>query len=318
MDMIRITNIALYIPFLVLLAVFGIRFITAGYRKGTVRSLISLTATLAALVASIMIVRYCNGFLSQRVLSWQGLAVFQKMGALAQLVKAGIQSVLKVVVTFAVFAIALGICFTVLKWLAKLFTMGRVNSQQPGKAVTRLLGVGIGAVEALLATFILLLPLYGILAFAAPPAARVAPETQVLQTVQQHPMVALYSGQGANAVYQQINVFSIGGESADTEAFSAAVAGVMDYVEALRTPDGENSGRLAEGLSGFLKESITEGDLSYGMVDQLCSELENSTQGELESIFQDTTIGEALRGNDNGLLELVGDLLGGGFSVKMP
>ena len=318
MDTVRIINIALYAPFLVLLAVLGVKFITAGYKKGMLRSLISLAATAAALMISIVVVRYCNSFLSQRVLSWKSLASFGDMGALAQLIKAGAESILKVVLTFAMFGIVLDICFTVLKWLAKLFTLGRVSSQQPLKGLARLLGMGVGAVDALLAAFILLLPLYGILAFAAPPVARVAKDAQVLQTVQQHPMVSLYSGKGANAIYERLDVFTIGGESADTEAFSAAVEKVVGYVEALRSPEEENSGKLAQELADYLQENITEGDLSHGMVSQLCGELENSTQGELESIFQDPAIGEAFQLEDGGILSVIGELLSGGLSAPMP
>ena len=305
-----IVKVILYAPFVIMLFVFGGRYIKNGYKKGIIRSLVSLGATVGALVVSILVVRNCETTLTQKTLSWQPKGLLSDFGILEGVVKTGIQTVMKVVLTFGLFALVFVICLTVFKLLVKLITLGE------GEGTSKLLGAAVGALDAALATFLVLLPLYGFLAFTIPPVAKVMETAQkpqiqattALKEAQEHSLLKLYSKDAANAIYDGIYVFRIGGKAADPENVTRMVENIADMVQQLRSPGG-NKEEIAQRLVGYLQENVTQGDLGYDDLEQWSGKLENSTGGELAEVFENVSIPQEFQLGEGGVFELIKGVL---------
>lgn len=315
MDIAKLTGIVLFAPFAAVLAVLAVKYIKTGYKKGALRTLLSLGATAAAIALSIFVVRYCEAFLTTKALSALSASGFDRMGILAKLFQAGFQSVLKTAFTFGLFALSFWICLFLLKGIVKLLTLGSLSGEEPGAKGSRILGMGIGGLDALIAAFMLLLPLYGILNLAIFPVTQIAsklpnasPQVEVvLQTTQQHPVMKLYRSDGAELVYEALLVYSMDGEAVAPDEMAATLEGVISRIGEFRSTNGTNKGVLAEELIGFLQSSVAEGDLNDEIVGELCGELKNSTEGELTEMFENVTLPEGTAG----IRTFLKDVLGG-------
>lgn len=163
----------LFIPFGLLLVIFAAIFLTVGYKKDLGRSLVSLAASAVALVVSLLLAKLLGWLLSGGAASLLSGLLPAEEGMGGSLVQSVAQSAAQAVLSFVLFGLFFIIALIVLKSVGKKISWDKLDKLNTGTAKTKVAGMGVRLVDALLVVLMLLLPLYGTLAFAVPPVSAV-------------------------------------------------------------------------------------------------------------------------------------------------
>lgn len=315
-----VINIGLTVPFLVLLAIFSIIFLRAGYKNGLWRSLVSLVATLVALVVSLLLGKLFGGIFGETAFKFLSRAA--GIGADSGLAASVLQAALQVLMTLVFFGLFLLISVPVLKALAKRLRWSKL-SQEPGSDQrSRFAGLGIRALDAILVTILLLMPIYGSLASLVPAANRLIsmsagpndPAVQLLTIVEGHPMVSLYRSAPVAAVYRGISGFEIGDASFDVVQITDTMDGVISRIEAIDSAEGEERIAAASDLMGYLQENVIEEEWAYQMLQELLRELETSPEPMDQQMYALLSMSqEQFQDNGTAILEFLEYALNNNF-----
>ena len=170
MNISALIYLLLFIPFIILFAVFGATFMTAGYKKDLGRSLISLGASIVAVIVS---------FFTSKLFAWALSKLFggiitkivpENNSMMAGLIEGTAAGVIKIVLSLLLFgtffAITLGVFKTIFKNHLCGAWLDRLNPRASG---SKWGGLGVRFVDALLVVIMLSLPLYGTIATVVPP-----------------------------------------------------------------------------------------------------------------------------------------------------
>lgn len=169
MDLLTVIKLALFVPFFLVLAIFAAVYLTAGYKKDLGRSIVSLLATALATGLSLLLAKLISSALSGTVFAaltsvTDGLDV-NSLGA------GFVKGALEIVLSFVLFVLFFIITLAVLKSVGKKIKWGALEKLNTGKKGTRLAGMALRGIDAVLVSVMLLLPIYGTIATVAPPAA---------------------------------------------------------------------------------------------------------------------------------------------------
>lgn len=279
-----VINIGLAVPFLVLLAILSIVFLRTGYKNGLWRSLVSLGATLVALVVSMLLGKLFGGIFGETAFKFLSRAA--GVGADSALEASILRAGLQLLMTLVFYGLFLLISVPVLKALAKRLRWSKLSREPGNDHISRFAGLGIRALDAILVTILLLLPIYGSLASLVPAVNRLAamsagpnhPTVQLLTIVEEHPMVALYRSAPVSAVYQGIAGVKVGEASLDVVEVTDTMEGVVSRLEALDSLEGEERFAAAAELMGYLQENVIEEEWAYQMLQELLQELKTSPE----------------------------------------
>ena len=310
MDMLTIIKIALFVPFALMLAIFAIVYLINGYKKDLGRSLISLGATAAATIVSLLLAKGISWLaapLLVKVIPANLLSGLDELGSFAEGL---VQGAVEVVLSFLLFGLFFIISLAVLKSIGKKINWDTLNT---GKTGSRLAGMGIRAVDAVLVTMMLLLPLYGTIAVIAPPAAALArmsastaqpqqrgnispdlPEAEeneeliVLETVANHPALIPYKYGPGSWVYSGLSSFSMNGKSVDVAAAAQSLEGLLDRVQAVQvaieTEDEQTILDAVQEVIDYARKNVIHQRWSYNMVMALVGELDAQVELHAEEL----------------------------------
>ena len=309
MDLLTVVQLALYVPLFLMLAIFAIVYLKNGYQKDLGRSLISLGATVAAVLVSLLLAKG---------IGWGGAAVLSKAipadlltesaGSLGTLAEDLVQGIIEVVLSFLLFGIFFIVSLAVLKSIGKRIRWDSLNT---GKVGTRLAGMGLRAVDAVLVTVMLLLPLYGTLAMVAPPAAALArmsssveapqqrgnraPEAPaaeeneaaaLLEAIANHPALIPYRYGPGEWVYSGLSSFSMNGKSVDVTAAAQSLAGLLDRVQAVQdaaeAEDEQAALDAVQELLDYTRNKVITQRWSYNLLMAVVSEVEEKAEQQLD------------------------------------
>ncbi len=172
--MLTIIELALFVPFFLVLTIFAIVYLINGYKRDFGNSLISLAATLITIGVSLLLAKLISRVVSGPIVSLLQPMVTNILSEFGTLGISLVEAVIEVFLAFFLFELFFVIGIAVLKTVGKNIKSSKLDKLNPGKDGTRIAGMGIRAIDAVLVTMMLLLPLYGGIAMAAPPAAAIA------------------------------------------------------------------------------------------------------------------------------------------------
>ena len=289
-----VISILLWVPFLVVFLASAIIFCISGYKKGLWRALISLGITVVSAILSFFLSKFIAGMAAVGVVATVEGALptgDPMVGILKTLLPSLIQAVLAV----AFFAIIFFVVTLVAKIVANILTKEvlQVEDQRLQWG-----GLGVRAVDAVIYTVLLLLPLYGTIGTYVPPVQTALSlsaneETEVisqyLNTVKNHPMVALSSKSLFGGVYSGL-MDSSGTQNPDGstnlnlgEVVSALDTTMVKFEALSSATTDEEFDKACLDLVKHLKDNVVEADWSYDLIQQttviLKDEVVNSMQG---------------------------------------
>lgn len=171
MNVLTIIQIALFVPFFLLLTIFAIVYLINGYKKDLGRSILSLAATIVAIGISLLLAKLLGWALSPAIISLLPAGLTESLSEFGALATDFIQGAIEIALSFLLFGLFFIISLAVLKGVGKKIHWDKLENLNTGKKGTRLGGMGLRAIDAVLVSIMLLLPLYGTIATVAPPAA---------------------------------------------------------------------------------------------------------------------------------------------------
>lgn len=171
MNVLNIIQIALLLPFLCVLATLGIIYLVNGYKKDLGRSLVSFAATVVAIGVSLLFAKLISAAVAGKIMSFLPEDAVESLSEIGTLGNTLVQAAVEIVLSFVLFGLIFVIILAILKAVGKKISLGKIEELNTGKSGTRLAGMGIRGIDAILVSVMLLLPLYGTIATVVPPAA---------------------------------------------------------------------------------------------------------------------------------------------------
>ena len=279
MDLI-ILWIALFVPFILVSLPIGIGYMKKGYKDGPVRSLISLAATVLSVIVAILISKLTSWGISMALIKLLPADLFSSLGFLASFVELLARGIIQVALSFVLFVLFFIICLIISKNLVKLIKVEKIEEKLAEKKGMNFLGLGIRFVDTLLVAFLVLIPLYGTLAFASPTVSKfysmaVKEPTKAgeyIECVAEHPIVmANRIGPGAWVVN---SLSSFGVEEANinlAEVAETCETLLSKYTKIVESSSDEKIAACNE-MNSFLRETIIEKPWCYDVLKVLGNE----------------------------------------------
>ena len=210
-------SLLLWIPFLLTVTVAGILFCRSGYRKGIWRALIAFGATLLAAGLSILLAGLVSSLAAPAITGIIPVSAFGSDPLTGRVALALAGAVIRSILSMILFWLLMLIFTMVLRAVSTRIQRDKlITTTKP----LRWAGLGVGALSALVFALLWLCPLYSSLAIFAPIAdnALSARSDQsaaqpYLQSVRQHPVVAVSGTAPMRLFYNGVSATSIGSTS---------------------------------------------------------------------------------------------------------
>ncbi len=190
----------LWLPFALAVLLTVVPYSISGIKKGTVRSVISLIATLAAGVCSVFASYWLSGLLKPTVQEALHGYIPEEVPAFL------LDGILRAAVALLLYPIFLIILTSVLKWIGRLLTAGWHKARNP---LSKAAGLAIRLIDCGVFALLLTLPLYGTLAMYGPVVQDMmalggeqAQWDDTLEQVQSHPLVSIAGTDAPQVLYQ--------------------------------------------------------------------------------------------------------------------
>ncbi len=190
MDLLTIVKIALFVPFLLVLTIFAIVYLIAGHKKDLGRSIVSLLATAVSVCLGLLLAKLLSFLLSGPIYSAFTSAMGGAGESFGTFGEGFLKGIIEIVLSFVLFVLFFIIALAVLKTVGKKINWGKLEKLNTGKKGTRIAGMAVRAIDAVLVSVMLLLPLYGTIAMVAPPAATLVKMTERTESPAQDVMQA--------------------------------------------------------------------------------------------------------------------------------
>lgn len=296
-----IINIFLWVPFAIVLFIAAIIFCISGYKRGIWRALISLGITMVSALISVLISKLIAGVLSGGVYTSLSAMLPEEaleVGFVVTLVQAMVQAIVAILLFSAIFFV-LTLIFKIVGNVVKQDAL-RVENKGMKWA-----GLGVRAVDAVLYTFLLLLPLYGTLGAYMPTAQTLikmdGEENQemmlYLSAVTDHPLVAASNDTPIGMVYGQLASVKTKGADISIPEVVDAMETTMTKFEALSKAPEEQFDEACLDLVKHLKENVVEADWCYDLMketsvllkNEIASNMQNASPEEVKSM--ETVVG---------------------------
>ena len=274
----KLLSLLLYVPFLIVGIVTGVIFCLKGYKQGLWRALISLGISAVAIILSILLARLVGSLLSGVLFGFVPRETFTEMGAMEDLASQFVQGLISDVLAILFFALILLILLIVFKIVGNHI---KTEELQPESKGYRWGGVGVRALDALLVSLLLLLPLYGTVATYVSPAAQVADKVtkkdsewvELMNGLSDNALVTLYKGGPAAWVQGGLSGFTVGEMDVDLAEMASLLDEAMVRFERVQKAETEEETAEAIGeLSDFLREEMIEEEFFYQLIHQIRSE----------------------------------------------
>ena len=325
MNISAIIYLLLFIPFVILFAVFGATFMTAGYKKDFGRSLISLGASVVAVIVS---------FFTSKLFAWALSKLFggivssiipEDSGMMAGMLEGTVTGVIKIILSLLLFGIFFAITVAVFKVIFKNHVCGAwLDKLNPSTSGSKWGGLGIRFVDALLVVIMLSLPLYGTVATVVPPVSSLMqmsapketddavtltksskntlsvsymdteaefptpapkkiennPAIEIMQTIENHPILIPYTYGPAEWVYSGLSSFSMNGNTVDITRATEVVTGLTErftaLIEIIDSEDPDLIIAKTEEIVSYTRDNVIEERWFYNMCMALLSEFDKA------------------------------------------
>ena len=313
MDILTVIQIALFLPFLFFLLIFSIIYLINGYKKDFGKSLISLAATIIAICISLLLAKGLGWALSGLVVSILPAEVTNMLAEFGTLGTNLAKGAIQVALSFLLFDLFFVISLAVLKSVGKKkINWDKLEKLNTGKTGTRLAGMGIRALDAVLVTIMLLIPLYGTIAMVAPPVAtvaqlfsnpspmqiqensRVAPQVNditpeknteedaefvdFIDSIANHPVLAPYKFGPGSWVYSSLSSFAMNENTVDIATASKSLTKILDmaqtYIIAIQEQDYETATETMQELIDYSRKEVIDERWSYELVMAIITEID--------------------------------------------
>ena len=321
MDIISVVSLALSVPIAIFFVIFGSVFLASGYKNSFWRSLVSLGATIVAILISFLLGKLAGILVAAPACAGILDVILKAAPAEAGMIKIVLQSVIQVALTLFFFGLFMIISLAVCKKIGKSLPWEKVQNDPVDGRSMRLAGMGIRFLDAIIVTLALLLPLYGTLAFAASPLSTVAnmagadnEVAAVLNAVEQHPTTKIYKSGPAASLYRGLSTANIGGESFGLASMAETVAGTVRRFDAFTNSDGQQRADALSDLTQYLLKNVVEEPWCYNLVTVAQDELKKINEPVPQQIAQVLEMSELeFKENSVALLSFVNYALDNGF-----
>lgn len=312
MDILAIVQYGMFVPFVFVLLLFGIIYLMNGYKKDLGNSLISLVATILTTVVSLLLAKGVGLLVSKPLLALlpaEVSEVLAELGPFSSFGESFIKGGIEVVVSFLLFGFFFLVCLAIFKTVGKKISWEKLENLNSGETGTRLAGLGIRGIDAVLVTIMLLLPLYGTIAMVAPPVATIiemsesfaAPQARsvsyeeyeepeyeangeeveiidLVEIVANHPVLAPYKYGPGDWVYSGLSSFSMNGKTVDIASAADSLEGLLDRVQVcLDAFEAQDADALVVALQdaiSYTRDEVIHQRWSYNMVMAFVGEMD--------------------------------------------
>lgn len=293
-------SMLLWAPFAFVMLIAGLIFISAGYKKGLFTALFSLVATLLAVIASLPLANLLGEILGELLAS-----VISQSDTYSAFVPV-IAGVTKGVASVVLFGLLFFFITLVLKLLMQVIVGRRV--EKTGGAM-RAGGVVVRALDTVLYTLLLLLPLYGTLGVYGPTATMAVELLEsaeelgdgsgsmsevyaILKTVTDHPLVSVTTSTPITVVYDELAAFELdGGKVSPVEMMKTAT----EFSEKIGRVLEENNEDLEKDLTeliDFMDDAVLDAEWSYAICMSAFDEISSSVQSQIPEEEKNSEYGQ--------------------------
>lgn len=294
--MILIMNLALFVPFFLVLLIVGIIYLVSGYKKDFGRSLVSVCATIVSVLVSMLLAKLLAGIFAKVLISKIPGALLTELGALGGFASAIVGGMLQIILAFVLFSTFFIIFLIVFKSVAKRIKLGKLERLNFGTKQSKIGGMAIRAVDAFIVSMFLLMPIYGGIGAVVPTVAKVVRMTgvkdgqvaEVLQALEKHPVLAMYQYGPTSWVSSGLSTFEMNGKSVNVAKVADSMEGVMARIEKFSKAKGEEKIQAYKELNTYIRENVIEEKWCYDTVMAFLKEFEK--QGA-----QDADMAEAVK-----------------------
>lgn len=283
-------NLSLWIPFLVLVLILGIIFCIGGYKKGIWHALISLGATVLSAGLSVLLAGWIAPLLNKMFSS--GIAVLTSSvtesldnAALAQMAGTMIGGLVGSVIALMLFAVLFAVFTIVLKLLFRLIRHEALNVE---KTPLKIAGLGIRALDAVLFSFVILIPLYGTINVYAPVAGKVlkgeeySEINECVTSAEEHLLVVAADFAPFSLMYRELASVDLGSGKVDLVAVADQAGTALDYVGTLQDKPLTELGKEDLGMIEYMRDEMVDSELFDAMAGQMVDQIkEQPGMGEL-------------------------------------
>lgn len=280
-------NILLWIPFLLTVTISGIIFCIAGYRKGLWRALISFGATLVSAIISYAAAKIISPLI---VPSLSGFIPFEELNGVSILIPL-IDGLISSVVSIIIFAISMLVVTIITKIVASQVKRDALVTKDRPK---KLGGLAIRAVDAMVFTMLLLIPLYGTIASYIPTVTTLMSYSDdsgsefvlmYLEGISNHPIVNMANPAPISAVYDGLSSFKLQGTDVSLSKISKTVDETMSFFDNVLEKSPEEISRQGVIVINQFEENVIYQDWFYAIAQEgfsVASEMAESTDGAEE------------------------------------
>lgn len=274
-----VLSILLFVPFFIVAGITGGIFFVSGYKKGPFRALFSLGITVVATVLSLLLSRLISWGVAGPIASLLPDSIFEETGPLGTFAESIVQGIIQVALSLILFSLILFILLIILKCVGNRIgweKLQKLDEWDSSKKSLKFAGMGIRALDTLVVSFMLLIPLYGVLATAVTPvskmmevkgnAARSNNTSVYIETVANHPLVSAYKVGPTAWVMEGLTSFGVNGASLNINEISDVIEGLMVRLEKVQTTHNDEKIAAVKELSDYLRENLVGEEWVYDIV----------------------------------------------------
>lgn len=275
----ELLSFLLFLPFLIIAVITGIFFFRNGYKNGLWHALISLGMTILSAVISILLANAISGAVAPTLYSLIPAELLEQAGVFEGLISSLTQGLIRSVMALILFSLLLFVMLIITKLVASSIQNGRLNTQEKPLKYG---GMGVRAIDTVIVTLLMLLPLYGILASYISPVTSIAEasgqlgegEAQILSVIKNHPLVSVYKNGPTAWVNDSLGGIELEGARIDPAKIARTAEEVMDRVEDIINAEGERQLELVNDFSHFLNDKVIKESWCYDLIMGVKGELE--------------------------------------------
>jgi len=292
-------SMILWAPFVLVMLIAGLIFITAGYKKGLYTALFSLIATVLSLFASLPLANLLGEVLGELLVTV--LSLGEELGALAPM----IAGVAKGIASVVLFGLLFFFITLVLKLLMQLIVGRHVEKQG---AVMCAGGVVVRVVDTVLYSLLLLLPLYGTLGVYGPTASTAVELLEssgklgdrwegaedvrvVLETLTEHPLVIFTAATPAAQVYDELASFDVNDTTVSPVELMKTAAELSEKIKNVLEKDNRNLEKDLEDLIAFMDSEVLDADWTYAICMSAFEEVGDAVRQRIPAEEKNTEYG---------------------------
>ncbi len=275
-------NTILWVPFGIVMIISGAIFLTAGYKRGLWHALISLGATVVAALLGLLLAKPVAEPLARTVFDAVMATAGQEAAMSSQMLMGLVKSLISAALSLVLFSALLLVFAIVLKCVANYIQKNRF--QTDSKAM-KWAGLGVRAVDTLLFSLLLLIPIYGTIATYGPVAEAVVPQDSAVKIYMQeatsHPAVQLSGAGPVEWVYTGLSNVQMNNATVNVADMAETVEELMGRVEVISNAPAEELPGLTQDMVQFVRADVIEKDWCYDLVQEMLTMAQTTMRQEL-------------------------------------